>query len=166
MPRTADIGAVFVQICAELAQRNIPFHIVVAGDAWLDYRLSSDQLSACRAVITTPDEQWLDADQKSVLAEVRAADRLLVWPNDERLKQLVPQPITVVGSDKIMTLPRFKPADPQAPVVLHLLNRDYDGATDTLRPQRGVTVQVRRDLLPDRAWSTAKLHVPAARRRS
>ena len=150
------------QICEELAQRNIPFHIVVAGDAWLDYRLSAEQLGACKAVITTPDDQWLDADQKSVLAGVRAADRLLVWPNDERLAQLVPPPITVVGSDKIMTLPRFKPDDPQAPCVLHLLNRDYDGATDTLRPQQGLTVRIRRDLLPERAWSSAKLHVPGA----
>jgi hypothetical protein len=46
--------------------------------------------------------------------------------------------------------------------VLHLLNRDYDGATDTLRPQQGLTVQIRRDLLPERAWSSAKLHVPGA----
>ena len=147
-------------ICVELARRNIPFRIVVAGDAWLDYRLSAEQLAGYRAVITTNDQQWLDAEQKSLLEEVKSAGRLVVWPDDETLTRLIPPPVAVSGSDKVLVFPRVKPADPAAPVVLHLLNRDYDGSRDALQTQKKLTVRLRRDLLPERSFATATLHAP------
>ena len=68
--------------------------------------------------------------------------------------------MTVSGSDKILVFPRIKPADPAAPVVLHLLNQDYDGPSDAMRPQQKLTVRLRRDLLPEHPFTTATLHAP------
>jgi hypothetical protein len=147
-------------ICVELARHNIPFRVVVAGDAWMNDRLSAEQLAGYRAVITTKDQQWLDTQQKTLLDGVKSEGRLVVWPDDEAIARLVPAPVTVSGSDKILVFPRIKSADPAAPVVLHLLNQDYDGPSDTMRPQQKLTVRVRHDLLPERPFTTATLHAP------
>ncbi len=147
-------------ICIELARRNVPFRIVVAGDAWLDYRLTAEQLDGFRAVIVSPDNRWLDHEQAALLEAVDSAGRLVVWPDDDTLARLVPEPITVSGSDKVLVLPRAVPGDAAAPVVLHLLNQDYDGQRDAMRPQRALTIRIRRDLLPDRPFPTATWHAP------
>ena len=147
-------------ICVELVRCNVPFRVVVAGDTWLDYRLTAQQLSGFRAVVTSPDNQWMDDAQKTVLASVKDAGRLVVWPDDETLARLVPEPITVSGSDKVLVFPRTVPANADAPVVLHVLNQDYDGQQDVMRPQQKFTLRVRRDLLPNRQFTTATLHSP------
>ncbi|MHB8952250.1 MAG: hypothetical protein ACYC4U_04670 [Pirellulaceae bacterium] len=147
-------------ICVELARRNIPYRIVVAGDTWLDHPLTAEQLADYRAVITTQDQQWLDASQRALLEEVKSSGRLITWPDDEALARLVPSPVTLLGSDNVLVFPRTTPADPTAPLVLHLLNQDYDGQNDVMRPQSKFTVRMRRDLLPERSFTTATLHAP------
>ena len=88
-----------------------------------------------------------------MLAAVKAAGRLVVWPDDETLARLVPEPVTVSGSDKVLVFPRTVPGSADAPVVLHVLNQDYDGQNDVMRPQQKFTIRLRRDLFP-----AAKIH--------
>jgi hypothetical protein len=147
-------------ICVELARRNVPYRIVVAGDTWLDHRLTVPELDQYRAVIASPDNQWMDAAQKAVLESVKAAGRLVAWPDDDALGRLVPEPIGVAGSDKVLVFPRAVPGSTDAPIVLHLLNQDYDGAHDAMRPQPPVTIRLQRSLFPGRTLSQATLHAP------
>jgi hypothetical protein len=152
-------------ICVELARRNVPYRVVVAGDKWLDYRLTAEQLAGYRAVITAPDNQWMDEAHKTLLDAVKSAGRLVVWPDEATLARLVPEPVTVsgsdkVGSDKVLVFPRAVPGNAETPVVLHLLNQDYDGQGDVMRPPRRLTIRVRCDLFPERQFTTATLHAP------
>ena len=137
----------------ELARRNVPYRVVVAGDSWLDYRLSAEQLAPYRAVITTKDDQWLDQGQREVLAAVKSDGRSITWPDDEQLARLMPEPIIVNGSEKLRVFPRVAPGDDQAAVVLHVLNQQYDGEQDAMVPQHDVTIRVRRDLLGNREFA-------------
>jgi hypothetical protein len=146
-------------ICIELAGRNMPFTVVIAGDDWLDYRLDADELASFRAVIVTQGTS-LDGGQQALIDKIEAEGRLVVWPNDNRLEELVPAPVVVRGSQHVGIVPRTKPGDDAAPAVVHLLNRNYDGQNDRMIPQRDFSLRLRRDLLPGRQFTKATLHRP------
>lgn len=148
-------------ICTALAARSVPFTVVVAGDDWLDYRLDAAKLAHCKAVIVTKDLD-MDAAQRKAIDAVAAAGRLVTWPDDKRLAKLVPAPVLVDRPDKVWAVPRAIPGDAAAPVVVHLLGRQYDADKDAVTPQKGLTLRLRRDLFPGRTFSKATLHAPRA----
>lgn len=148
-------------IAIALAARNVPFTIVVAGDDdWLpDYRLTAERLSAFHAVVV-PQDLALDAAQQALLDAVQADGRLVVWPDEDLLEKRLPAPITVAGSEHVAVVPRAIPDDPAAPVVVHLVNRQYDGQADAMVPQHDLTIRLRADLFPGRTFDQAVLHSP------
>jgi hypothetical protein len=152
-------------ICTALAERNCPFCVVVAGDDWLDYRLDADKLASFKAVILAGPFAGDDA-QRKVIDQVRAAGRLVTWPDQKRLEQIVPSPVLVEGpsEQKVLVVPRTIPGAPRgypaAPVAVHVLNRAFDGARDATIPQQNVTLRLRHDLFGGRKFTKAVLHAP------
>jgi hypothetical protein len=146
-------------ICVALADKNIPFTVAAAGDDWLDYRLDAQKLAGFKAVILAGEFAGDEAQRKAI-DQVRAAGRLMRWPDARRLGELVPSPIVVEGSSDVLAVPRAIPGDAAAPVVVHLLNRRYDGQKDTMIPQENFTVRLRNDLLAGRKCTRAVLHAP------
>ncbi len=92
-------------ICVELARRNVPFTVLIAGDDLLPYRLRLETLSRFRAVVVPKDVQ-LDAAQQKALDAVRSAGRLVVWPDVGRLEQLVGQPVRVESPEPVWAVVR------------------------------------------------------------
>ena len=148
-------------ICVGLAERNVPFTVVVAGDNWLDYRLEADRLARFKAVVV-PGDLAMDPAQMALIEQVKAEGRLVTWPDQAALERLVPAPVVVEGSEHVGVVPRAIPGDATAPVVVHLLNRRYDGDTDAVVPQENLTLRLRRDLFDGRKLATARLHAPDA----
>lgn len=149
-------------ICLALAERNVPFTVVVAGDDWIDgYRLSDKQLAPFKAVVVLKQRE-MDEAQSKVLDRVESQGRLVVWPNDARLDELLPRPITVEGSERVGVIVRAIPGDAKTPVMVHLLNRHYDGKTDAMVPQKNLTLRLPRELLAGRTFTKATLHAPRA----
>ncbi len=147
-------------IAVALAERNMPFTIVMAGDDWLpDYRLTTDKLARFRAVVV-PEDLAMAPEQKALIDAVAAEGRLVTWPNDEKLAALLPPPIVVEGSEHVAVVPRAVPDDPAAPVVVHLVNRRYDRENDAMVPQRDFTVRLRADLFSGRTFTRATMHAP------
>jgi len=148
-------------ICIRLAQQNVPFTVLIAGDDWLDYHLTAGQLKPYRAVVV-PQGLAMDDPQRQLLKAVEAQGRLVRWPDEEGLRKRVGTPVAVQGASDVMVVSRAIPGDTQAPVVVHLLNRRYDGANDRIVPGEGFAVRIRRDLLGGRTFSRATLHAPKA----
>jgi beta-galactosidase len=146
-------------ICSALAERNIPFTVAVAGDDWLAYRLDAARMSRFRAVIVPKDTAVAGA-QRAVIDGIRAQGRLVVWPDDALLEQLVPCPVQVLGGEHVTVVPRVVPGNAAAPAVIHLLNRQYDADHDAMTPLTNITLRVRKDLFAGRAFSAAVLHAP------
>jgi len=119
-------------IVTALAEKNVPFTVVVAGDDWLDYRLDAYRLASFRAVIV-PKHLDMDEPERELIEQVRGGGRLIVWPDPKRLDKLVPAPVIVDGSEHVTVVPRAIPDDERAPVVVHLLNRRYGGRTPWFR---------------------------------
>ncbi len=149
-------------ISTALAERNVPFTVVVAGDDWLDYRLDGGRLAEFRAVIVAGQLDQLDMDepQRELIEQVRSDGRLIVWPDPKRLERLVPTPVAVEGSEQVGVVPRAISGDGTSPVVVHLLNRRYDGEKDSMIPQQQFRLRLRRDLLGGRRFTKATLHAP------
>ena len=146
-------------ISTALAERNVPFTVVVAGDDWLDYRLEAKRLGRFKAVIV-PKQLDMDEPQRELIEQVRSDGRLIVWPDQKRLERLVPTPVVVEGSEQVGVVPRAISGDETSPVVVHLLNRRYDGEKDSMIPQQQFTLRLRCDLLGGRRFTRATLHAP------
>ncbi len=129
--------------CIELAQKNVPFRFVVAGDDWLPKQLTPDDLKGLKAVIVT-EPNFLDANQQAVLNAVR--DRIVIWPDTKRLFELVPRQLTVEGASDVTVIPRVKPADTRPPAVCHLLNGSYQPDSDSMKPKRDFTIYISKQL--------------------
>jgi hypothetical protein len=145
-------------ICVDLAEKNVPFTVVVAGDDWLDYRLDADRLARFKAVIVTKDLAT-DEPQRKLIEQVDSRGRLVVWPDREQLEKLVPAPVVVEGSDQVGVVARAIPGD-AAPLVVHLLNRQYDGTSDSVVAQKDFAIRISDDLLGGRKVQKAVLHAP------
>ncbi len=148
-------------VCVALAERNVPFTVVAAGDDWLDCRLDAQRLNGFKAVILAGEFAGDDA-QRKLIDQVRAAGQLVTWPDAKRVEQLVPTPLAVEGSSDVLAVPRAIPGDAAAPAVVHLVNRRYDGQKDAMTPQRDFTLRLRRDLFAGRNFTKAVLHAPKA----
>jgi hypothetical protein len=100
----------------------------------------------------------MDEPQRKLIERVRAAGRLVVWPDDGQLAGLVPEPVLVEGSDRVGVVLRAVPGEPEAPGVIHLLNRHYDGDRDGMIPQKDFSVRLRRDLFGGGDFAKAIFH--------
>lgn len=142
--------------CKDLALMNVPFRLVLAGDEWMDERLELGDLESLKALVVT-EPTFLDEGQQAVLDRVKGLTA--VWPDEERLFQLLRRDITVEGASNVTVVPRWKAADPQAPFVCHLVNRNYVLDTDSMAVQRDFTLTLARSLFGAEIGSAA-LYAP------
>jgi hypothetical protein len=153
--------------CLWLARNNVPFEIVLAGDQWLDARLTADRLAEYQALVVCAPTM-LDDRQQQVVDDFAAAGRVVPWDAktgiDERaFGILVPRQITIAGADNVIVVARTIPGKPDAPVVLHLLNRNYDEASDSMQRLADVTITLDKSLFPGRTFRKATLYSPPAK---
>ena len=148
-----------------LAAQNIPFDLVLAGDDWLPVTFTADQLARYKTIIVTDDAE-LDTAQKAVLAEFESKTVRFSLPEDGEANLpkaaqsiLASAPISVTGAEGITVVPRNR-QDPAAPVVCHVLNRNYDPGSDAVTAQRDVSISLKDSLFGDRRLSEAMLHAP------
>ena len=144
------------EACQDLALRNVPVRLVLAGDDWMPNRLRARDLQGLKALVVA-GEAYLDPDQQAVLDAAR--DTVVTWPDTERLAALAPSEIAVEGAAGVTVVPRVKPDDPAAPLVCHLLNRSYLPETDSMDVQRGFAVVLADSLFGSRI-TRATLHAP------
>ena len=143
------------QICRELHYANIPFGLVLAGDDWLKRPLTNKELSRFKLTIV-PQPAKLAGHQAELIDRWQERGRAIAWTDLADIQRRITPWVTVQGSDKVWALPRTKANDPQSPLVIHLLNQDYDADADKMRPAEGLTVQVSKALLGDSGPGTAE----------
>jgi hypothetical protein len=151
-----------VPICTALAERNVPFTVVVGGDDWLDYRLDPARLETFQKVVVCGEQTrtTLDAAQQEAIGRVRRKGTLLDWSDEKKHARALASLVQVAGSSQVGVVPRGIPGDAAAPVVVHLLNRQYDGSKDAMVAQRDFVVKLHRDALGGRNAAKAILREP------
>ncbi len=137
-----------------LAKANLPYRLIVAGDDWLQGDLLAADLSAYRAVVRF-EPSHLTAEQEAKLRS--DARRLVTWTNVADLLDKVGEDIRIEGAENVTVLPRHKP---NAPLICHLLNSNYDPESDRYAALKNVTVSIAEGML-GRTFSAATLYSPA-----
>lgn len=141
-------------VCAALDTANIPFAIVVAGDDWLDCRLSAEKIAPFKVVIVAEQPGYMDAEQRALLEN---SGRMAVF-SDALLNDL-PR-ISVEKSHVISAVLRAKTSDPSAPVVCHVHSRRYDAQNDRVIPYQNILLRIPQSLLPNRSYDEATIYTP------
>lgn len=153
-PKTQLVAA-----CLALSQANVPYRLIVAGDDWLADDLLAADLSGYRAVLRF-EPSFLSAEQEAKLASV--GERLHTWQGAAALPQLIQgagRAPAVAGAENVSILPRQQPDKPDAPLVVHLLNSNYDPAKDSYQTQENMRLTLPQTLL-QRSFSRATLYAP------
>ncbi len=134
--------------CWSLLARHVPFGMVLAGDDWFRHQLDAGELAAADVVVV-PAPAELDETQAATLA-ANAAGKLLSWTDDRDTEAVIRQitPLTTVESKSpVWVLPREHAADPESPIVIHLVNAAIDHENDVSTVQRNVVLRLSRRLI-------------------
>jgi len=143
-------------VCITLCHDNVPCRLLLAGDDWLPERITTDHIEDVNVIIV-PGEAHLDPGQQAVLDEVK--DRIVEWPDTDRLCKLAPREIVVENASNVSVVPRAKRGDKHAPFVCHLLNRNYLPDEDAMDLQKDFSVSIA-DSLFEAAIGAATLYAP------
>ena len=141
-----------------LSQANVPFRLIIAGDDWVEDRLLEADLEAYRAVVRF-SPSFLSDEQESKL--YGTGDRLVTWNGIDDLMTRAGQDILVEGEENISVLPRFNPHEKDSPLILHLLNSDYDLQTDRYRTARDIRLTIKSEMM-GRTFTDATLFAPGS----
>ncbi len=145
-------------LAGRLADANIPFSIAVEGNDLLERQVSADDLAGCSAILLASPAFLSDELKQRV--RTLAGDRPVAEHFGGGLPGFLPRPVLVEGAEKVWALPRAAPGDGEAPVTIHLLNRDYDAEARGMRPKGPFRVTLDRKLFGGRDFTAGVLHHP------
>jgi hypothetical protein len=145
----------------ELHYANVPFGLAVAGDDWLKRELTEEELARFELVVV-PEPAMLEGAQAELVESWRRKGKAVTWTNPADVLARVKPFVAVENAPKVWALPRRIPSRPAAPVVIHLLNQDYDEKADAMRAAVGFKVRVRSALLPKGTMHRTTLFAPGA----
>jgi hypothetical protein len=147
-------------LVARLAEAQVPFSISVEGNDLLERSVTGDDLDGCSAILIASPSLLAEAARRRV--HELAGDRPCVEHFGGKLPTQLPRPIALggQGAERVWVLPRAVPDDANAPVAVHLLNRDYDAAARAMRPAGPLEVLLDGELFPGRTFTQARLHQP------
>lgn len=126
----------FRETCKYLADINLQFSVVIAGDDWLEDQLNLNTLGKFHAVII-PEPAELSAEQKEILKrweeiKGRKVD-YIASADDIKTVDFPASPVKFIGQANIWVLPRLRPG---SPMVCHILNRNYDSEKGFVLPAK------------------------------
>lgn len=150
----------FREVCKYLADSNMQFSIVVAGDEWLGDRLTVDALQKFENVIVPEPVELTDA-QKEILSEWESIKSKKVYQiaadDDMTAIDSIPSAVQVTGASNIWVLPRLRSS---SALVCHILNRSYDEEKGFVISAKDVEITLRAPLIGDNDIQSCKLVSP------
>ena len=150
----------FQEACKRLADANLPFSVAIAGDDWIEDRLTIDALRRFDTVVV-PEPAELSEMQKETLRDWETIKGkkvdYITSADDIDSINFTASSVKVTGWPNIWVLPRLRPDNP---VVCHILNRNYDSEGDSVVPARDIEIVLGTSLIDDGNIRTCKLISP------
>lgn len=113
----------------ELLKANVPFAIVIVEPSF-GTTVSASELEPYDFLLTGKQDLPIEIERQLRVTKPRH----LRWRGLESLPEQLRKQVIIKGSEKVRVSLRYKPNTPNAPVVCHLLNQDYDPQLDDVRP--------------------------------
>ncbi len=123
------------RICEALAQANISYRLMVAGDEIVDHPLRAQDLDKATVLLIPERNEFLPADKR--LIEGLSREKHIYKKLDDALTAVKPA-VNIQAKGTVRVLPRVKPGN----AVIHLLNYNYEPADDDVAPQRDVHIRI------------------------
>lgn len=132
------------EVSRALLDGGVAYRLVVAGDALLEKPLTEADLTPCRALVVPADVRLSEAQRDLLAAWEARGGRLEAWRDSAPQVAGLPGRIVITATRRIWALPRLRPgrAASSPVLVVHLLNRDYDAATDAFRKVERVRLSI------------------------
>ena len=146
------------ELTKRLADENVPFSLAVEGNDLLQRQVTAEDLHGASAVLLA-SPALMSAETLERIKSL-TGDRPCAEHYGGALPGFVPRPISVEGTQGIWVLPRMKPGNREAPIAVHLINRDYDAKTRKMTPKGPFTVVLDSSLFPGRSFTQARLRQP------
>ena len=136
-----------------LLKQHVPFALLSLGERYPDCTFDPEKAAANLTHIATvsPLETW-NTPRRAVVTELAGRKRLLSI--DEILSQPSPIKVEATDADRVWISPRRHERDANAPLVLHVLNRRYRSADDSL-DRSTVQLQISSELVGFTPGATA-----------
>ena len=140
-------------VAEALYQTNATFGIIIAGNKWLEKTFTEEDLARYEKIFV-PWGTKLDSIQSALFASWQqqggTAVNYINWLLfEDEVAKLHPW-VSLQDNLSVDVVPRIKPDDPEAPIVIHLVNRDINVSTNTPQEQDSMVVNVDSMLLEDR----------------
>lgn len=143
------------EISEYFLDNNYPFGVLIAGDKLLDHPFTTEKLVPYEKIIVPRDALFTE-EQKELLKTFDSKERVVYYNDPSSLEELKSWLQVENGSD-ILVLPRIKPGDPDAPMVLHLINCDFKESANTMKLKSGFVLYIDKKLLGGRGIKSARL---------
>lgn len=124
----------------ELLDAGVPYGLVVSGDSLLKWPLTQDALNRFRVIVVPNDVRRSDELNRLLASWEASGGRLITHEAGNPDFKNLPGRIEVKCEGRVWALPRVQPGASR--LVVHLLNRDYDAATDAMTPKHAVSVRL------------------------
>lgn len=146
------------QLVFALADANIPFHMAIEGNDLLDRQIGAEHLAGATVIVQAVPALLSAAARNRIAAA--AGERPVVDHFGGPLPGILPRPIQVEGAEGVWVLPRAIPGNAEAPVAVHLLNRDYAPEARRMVRKGPFTLRLDERLFSGREFAAASLHQP------
>jgi hypothetical protein len=151
--RTFDRAAnKIISQCNRLAAANISYRLALGGNEVVDHPLPAEVLRQATRLLVLGQRDFSAADQQ-VLASAKPAQRF--ESVEEAIKGIVPT-VWAETTGTLRILPRVKPGV----AVIHLVNWDYDKASDNGQPLKNIRLKLNLAALGCAGASEAGLFAP------
>ncbi len=150
----------FETIGRELFDQNIPFGVATGADGlFYTKEFTEAELTERFQQIILPRNTALEGSQLEAVNNLSSAGKIYNW--DGSMDSFLPKIESWVScdQDEVWVLPRTQPADTNAPVIVHMLNRDISLYQDMVYSKNDINIHIS-DAIVKRPVFTVKSHSP------
>ena len=149
------------EVNRDLHYANIPTALVLKEDKQLRFSTPPEQLEEYDLLLV-PEGSLTEEPINELFKTAREEGKLMEWTGvDELVTRIDPQ-VKLTGGEKIWTLPRQKISEEGPELVIHLLNQDYDAASDRMKRKTDIDLFVSRRLSGGDPASSAWIYSPGS----
>ncbi len=139
------------QACWELLNSNIPFSLALAEDKYVPAyaTMQREDLSEYELLLipgNSLDESFLSQRDKELVSELLQKYKAMFMGEIQNISRKIVPLVSAEKGRKLWVLPRRKNSDPSAPVLVHVINNNYDRDNDRLFMQKGAVISISKRL--------------------
>jgi len=113
-------------------------------------------------LVVVPEGSELPEHLAGQAERMREEGKIISWTGVDELRSRITPLVSLRNSENIWTLPRKIPGDTDSPLVIHLLNQDYDEEGDRMMVKSGVEIFLSERLMDGRSPNKVTAFTPGS----